>query len=1291
MDRKRASELFEQAIDLPAAERAGFVKLQCGDDTALREEVLSLLSAFERAGSFLGNPTSNHDSGAESPHMRAVRPSADAKLLGTSIGPFKILELLGEGGFGSVYLADQQSPIRRRVALKILKPGMDSKQVIARFEAERQALAIMDHPNIAKVFDAGTTADGRPYFVMELVRGAPITTYCDGAKLSPRERLELLIPVCQAIQHAHTKGIIHRDLKPGNVLVTMHDGEPVPKVIDFGIAKALSGRIADQTVYTEFRQMIGTPAYMSPEQAEMTGQDIDIRSDIYSLGVLMYELLSGSTPFDTTALAKAGIAEIQRIIREEDPPKPSTRVSTAGDRLITIAGARRTEPRKLGNIIRGELDWIVMRALEKDRRRRYQTADAFAADLRRFLSGDAVQARPASSAYRFRKFVARNKVLASASGAIGLAVLLGLIVSSAGFYRAAQQRDRALAAEAEQSRLRETAEASKKTAEKAADDARAAQKIEAAARESAAKEAARAEAMLAFSDLMLGSANPDISDTGNMTTRQMLDRAAARAGDFFKDQPEAEFAVRVRIGRAYFAQRNRDAALAQFRRADDLASQLPPLSADTRMHFYWPYAGANAMLGEELRVRPGKLLAQAQQDLIEPKYPEVWRALTSMKESGVVWSQLDEARGHRAAEEIERAIREQIGLHAPESAAAVNRLFDWGADTAWRRYLGSDPDAYSRLALDCYDRALGMMLEFLPETHSDVALIRQRRVEALRDLKEFGKAIDAAREWRAAASKVLPEDHWILQVATALEGVCEMWRGNYQEAVVLLEGATPVVAQAPGLAQLANDFAERTAQAYRGLGKSDDAARWEIKAAEWCKSVGSTPRTREVLARGLSPAQKPLLEAMIQVEDLLAAGSTEAGPAILRFIELRKELCKADDPAAYLVWRWEQDLTSTYDSGMQSPGVTRLIRFRLSEDVLELVRHLPRIPKVHAGFCAYRVGLALCDDVDPSIPTSEALKQGEALLREAIDVQERHDADHPYSQLERSWLGRCLYRQGRYQEALDEMGDCLTPIVEYSGAGSYYACVALHRRVQCLLALKRDAEARELISSYLMKDGANSMSTFYATYFSRILLQGKGASESQINQALTTARQAVLKDPKSLIAQSQLLGALFRLGKHDEANTLATQLVRDEASKSATPSDINVFGWTIVCRPEVPETLAKEVADLLATASTEAPKNSALANTLAIALYRARKFPDAEQAARTRLLSRMSDGFSTEPTAGDHAILVLALHALGKDTEARAVLDAIPSIFPDNSLDPDDLLLVNEARQSISKPLPTPK
>jgi WD40 repeat protein/serine/threonine protein kinase len=434
-----AKAIFLEAVERHAPDRwPAFLDRACAGQPELRCRVEALLQAHREVG------TAQHRELAEatgpSPAATVDEPPARERR-GDVIGSYKLLEQIGEGGFGVVYMAEQTEPVRRKVALKVLKPGIDSRQVVARFEAERQALALMDHPNIAKMFDGGTTPSGRPYFVMELVKGVPITEFCDQNHLAPRQRLELFVPVCQAVQHAHQKGIIHRDIKPSNVLVARHDTTPVVKVIDFGVAKALGQELTDKTLFTGIAQMIGTPLYMSPEQAGMSDLDVDTRSDIYSLGVLLYELLTGTTPFTKERFRRAAYDEIRRIIREEEPPKPSTRLSESKDSLPSISALRHTEPAQLTKLVRGELDWIVMKALEKDRSRRYETANGFALDIQRYLADEPVVAGPPSAAYRLRKFLRRNRGPAVAVALVLLALLGGIVGTTWGMIQAVAEAE----------------------------------------------------------------------------------------------------------------------------------------------------------------------------------------------------------------------------------------------------------------------------------------------------------------------------------------------------------------------------------------------------------------------------------------------------------------------------------------------------------------------------------------------------------------------------------------------------------------------------------------------------------------------------------------------------------------------------------------------------------------------------------------------------------------------------------------------------------------------------------
>lgn len=444
---QREQSLFEAALEIAdPADRRAFLDQACGNDHALRKRMEQLLGLLPNAETFFSGCAPVLELAAKEAGPSQIPSMAESVLkvepdLGSRIGPYKLLQKLGEGGCGVVYMAEQERPVRRRVAVKIIKLGMDTKSVIARFEAERQALALMDHPNIARIFDAGATETGRPYFVMELVYGVKITKFCNENRLGMAGRLNLFVQICHAVQHAHQKGIIHRDLKPSNIMVTMRDGVPVPKVIDFGVAKATGQSLTDKTLFTGYAQLIGTPTYMSPEQMEFSSLNLDTRSDIYSLGVLLYELLTGHTPFDTTELLKSGVDELKRTIREKDPPSPSAKLRTLGNEELTkTARMRQVEPPRLLHQLNGDLDWIVMKCLEKDRTRRYETVNGLAMDIQRYLRQEPVLARPPSQWYRMQKLVCRHRLVFLSSAAVSAALLLGTAVSTSLFFKEREAR-----------------------------------------------------------------------------------------------------------------------------------------------------------------------------------------------------------------------------------------------------------------------------------------------------------------------------------------------------------------------------------------------------------------------------------------------------------------------------------------------------------------------------------------------------------------------------------------------------------------------------------------------------------------------------------------------------------------------------------------------------------------------------------------------------------------------------------------------------------------------------------
>ncbi len=796
--------LFAAALQWETpAQRAAYLDEACAGNTGLRGRVEALLHAVQDAGTFLDSQANRPGTPASAPPARTMRHGFSddpAEAPGTRIGRYKLLQQIGEGGCGTVFMAEQEEPVRRRVALKVIKLGMDTKSVVARFEAERQALAMMDHPNIAKVLDAGATDSGRPFFVMELVRGIPITRYCDENKLDTRQRLDLFIKVCQAIQHAHQKGIIHRDIKPSNILVTLHDGVPVPKVIDFGIAKATEGRLTNATLFTAFEQFIGTPAYMSPEQAEMSGLDIDTRSDIYALGVLLYELLTGKTPFDATELAKSGLDAMRKTIREREPQRPSTRLSTMqSDALTTTATAHGTDGLKLLRLIRGDLDWIVMKCLEKDRTRRYETANGLTSDLKRHLENEPVVARPPSQLYRFQKAFRRNRLAFTAAGC----VLASLIIALVFIWTAGQREARARVRESIQRNLAEE------------------RRHEAEASEAAAQSRlAESETLSKFLTEVFQSPDP-ARDGRTITMAEALGAAAKKLDGNLADQPGRRAQLQATLGLTYLGLGLfREAAQLQGKVRDYYATALGPEHTNTIIAMA-NLANCYAEIGrftEALKLREEVLTLNRK--VRGPENRGTVYSLGNLASSYVQFGRVEDAL--RLDQESLRLLRKVLG---PEDAYTVTQM-------------SSLADSYcnaGRLeeANRLEDEALALGRRINGPEHPST-LIAMRNIAVFRGRAgHLDEAIRAGKESLVLEQKVHgPEHPQTLLTMTEL-AVSYLYAGQANEALKLLETAQPLSRKVNGPdhpdALLATIY---LAIACRGVGREADAERWAQSGVE---------------------------------------------------------------------------------------------------------------------------------------------------------------------------------------------------------------------------------------------------------------------------------------------------------------------------------------------------------------------------------------------------------------------------------------------------------------------------
>ena len=832
VDPKRVQAIFLAAVEHEsAAARAAVLDRECATDAELRQRVLALLRSSDEPDRFLDQPvvgsavrslvnfarpdfSAASDPGADYTRGIAPVPNQPAshsitERPGSSIGPYKLLQKIGEGGMGVVYMAEQEQPVRRWVALKIIKPGMDTEQVIARFEAERQALALMDHQNIARVLDVGSTDTGRPFFVMELVHGVSISEYSDESRLTTRERLELFIPVCQAIQHAHQNGIIHRDIKPSNVLVTLYDGRPVVKVIDFGVAKAIEQGLTERTLSTRHGSVVGTFEYMSPEQAEMSALGVDTRSDIYSLGVLLYELLTGTTPLEREKTIGSSYTDILRRIREEEPPKPSTRLKGSKDTLPLISAQRKSEPARLSKLMRGELDWIVMKALEKDRTRRYETASAFARDVQRYLNGDVVEACPPSAAYQVRKFARKNRAALMTVCSFAALLLVGAVLSTWQAIRATKaegvairQADRAMIAE-EASRLER-------------DRAVAAEAQAKAEEEKAKRSAAEARATLGFfQDQVLAAARPEGLEGGlgkDVSIRKAVDVAEPKIAVAFSDQPITEASVRSVLGDTYYylgepvlAVRQRKQAL-DLRKANLGADHPDTLTSQNSLAVAFWAAGQNdraiPLLEQTVEARSAKL---------GPDHPDT---LTSLNNLALVYKSSGDL--VRSIPLLERTVAVQttkLGADHPDTLTSLSNLAN-----AYRVAGQNDR------AILLSEHAVTTQTAKLGPDHPDTITSRNNLANAYRDSGQNDRAIPILEQTLERGTAKLGPDHPRILITRSILAVAYLADGQLDRSIPLFERTL-----ADQTAKLGADHPDtltsrnNLANAYREAGQNDRA------------------------------------------------------------------------------------------------------------------------------------------------------------------------------------------------------------------------------------------------------------------------------------------------------------------------------------------------------------------------------------------------------------------------------------------------------------------------------------
>jgi serine/threonine protein kinase/tetratricopeptide (TPR) repeat protein len=1231
------TEIEEQArsIFLAALERApdqwpAFLNEACAENVELRARASQLLYAHQAMGSI-------HGGSAAAPVATIDEPIREGE--GSVIGPYKLLEQIGEGGFGVVFMAEQTEPVRRKVALKILKPGMDTRQVVARFEAERQALAIMDHPNIAKVFDGGMTGErrdvsppvdlaparavdrradaaplaGRPYFVMELVKGVPITQFCDEQRLSPRQRLELFLPVCQAVQHAHQKGIIHRDLKPSNVLVSRHDATPIVKVIDFGVAKALGQELTDKTLFTGIAQMIGTPLYMSPEQAGMSDLDVDTRSDIYSLGVLLYELLTGTTPFTKERFKQAAYDEIRRIIREEEPPRPSTRLSDSKDSLPSISAQRQTEPGKLTKLVRGELDWIVMKCLEKDRIRRYESANGLAHDVERYLHDQPVQACPPSVTYRLGKFARRNKAALAVTGLIAAALVVAVVVlavSNVRIARETQQKEEAL-------EKAKTSESQART------------------------EAQRAALVADLLQQALASANPEAGKGAKFTVRQLLDAFSDGLEDQVRGQPEVEASIRRTVGRAYWRLHELDTAQRHLARSLELlrgaAVAEPTLLAQALVDWAW-------VMSDEKNFGAAETALREAVGLYRTAAGPPRQSLEAFKVS-----MINEVRqGHHG--EVERLAREAREVaqslsitQDPNLASVLNVL------SGSRRIQGKLADA-ELLARE----SVAMHRQTRPKNHPDIAFALTDLAAVLAAQGKHAEAADCNIEALVIFRKHYPDDEYY-QSKNALDGLVKALRAQNKHAEADAARAESTKRFLTQLTRAPSDFQGWLARAevLQSAQLWDMALQAYQEAAKLAATANGDQRLR--FGNGLRGVARALQE---------QSRYADAVPVHRQAIALIEQVL-ADKAGAKDQVAAQLDLASGY--AYLGVALWPLKRF---DEAVECERK----------------ALALWEKVGQARATEEWSAREQWSTRErayfsTILAEISAAADRPQDALDHARTGMRLHAElelrseGQPDKAtytaraahsrdvwlriLMSLGRADEAIAEDRKACDLNPRSALHirRLADTEARLGRWADAANHLSRALELDGSDWLSW-----------QARGVAQLFLNQpakAVEDLTTCLSLHPNDALVWRIRAGAYSRLKQWDKA---AADFSKALEINPKSADDQNDLAWLLATCPDVKHRNVRRAVELASRAVELVPKRGSFWNTLGVTRYYAGDHQGAIDALNESMeLNNGGDGF-------DWIFLAMARRQLGDTTAARHWYDQAVAWMEKNAPKNDDLI-----------------